>query len=171
MVTPASFVKLRSESLTLQIQALDFNGTDDALTYSLTTAAAGVAITSHGVLTWPAEVTANSSAVLLVSDACGNSRSFDLSLIIIACPCEHALFTCAQQVNSSGQGSYDCVCVEGFSGENCTENIDDCASEPCLNGGSCVDGVAEYMCLCVPGYTGLNCEHNIDECGSNPCVK
>ena len=37
-------------------------------------------------------------------------------------------------------------------------NIDECAPEPCQNGGVCVDGIAAYTCNCVAGYVGENCE-------------
>ncbi|XP_072023076.1 neurocan core protein-like [Amphiura filiformis] len=48
-------------------------------------------------------------------------------------------------------------------------NINECASSPCLNRGTCRDGVNQYTCNCVPGYNGLRCERNINECGSSPC--
>ncbi|KAI8494247.1 calcium ion binding [Branchiostoma belcheri] len=47
--------------------------------------------------------------------------------------------------------------------------VDYCASDPCHNGGTCVDGVNSYTCQCVPGLTGDNCENDIDECSSDPC--
>ncbi|KAK2186502.1 hypothetical protein NP493_198g04025 [Ridgeia piscesae] len=47
--------------------------------------------------------------------------------------------------------------------------IDQCASNPCQNLGTCVDGVQRYTCSCPPGYTGPNCERGIDECRSSPC--
>ena len=34
----------------------------------------------------------------------------------------------------------------------------DCSPNPCLNGGSCTDGVKAYTCQCPPGYFGLTCE-------------
>ena len=40
--------------------------------------------------------------------------------------------------------------------------IDECASSPCQNGGTCVDGVNEYSCTCAAGYTGTNCETSKD---------
>ena len=36
--------------------------------------------------------------------------------------------------------------------------IDDCADQPCQNGGNCTDaGIADYTCNCVAGYSGKNC--------------
>jgi len=35
---------------------------------------------------------------------------------------------------------------------------DDCAGNPCQNGGTCVDGFDSYTCSCVGGYIGDNCE-------------
>ena len=32
---------------------------------------------------------------------------------------------------------YSCVCEPGWTGERCSVNIDDCATDPCQNGGSC----------------------------------
>uniref|UniRef100_A0A8C8BMZ6 Sushi, nidogen and EGF like domains 1 n=1 Tax=Otus sunia TaxID=257818 RepID=A0A8C8BMZ6_9STRI len=49
------------------------------------------------------------------------------------------------------------------------DEIDECRSQPCLNGGRCKDHVAEFLCLCEPGYTGHHCESDVDECQSEPC--
>ncbi|XP_059586850.1 sushi, nidogen and EGF-like domain-containing protein 1 isoform X3 [Alligator mississippiensis] len=49
------------------------------------------------------------------------------------------------------------------------DEIDECRSQPCLNGGSCKDRIAEFLCVCEAGYTGLHCELEIDECQSDPC--
>ena len=37
---------------------------------------------------------------------------------------------------------------------------DECASEPCLNGGTCTDGVIGFTCKCVLGYNGWNCANS-----------
>ncbi|KAK6020636.1 EGF-like domain protein, partial [Ostertagia ostertagi] len=47
-----------------------------------------------------------------------------------------------------------CVCDEGWTGENCDVNIDDCASQPCQNGGTCTDEIAGFSCSCPAGYRG-----------------
>ena len=37
-------------------------------------------------------------------------------------------------------------------------DIDECATIPCQNGGSCTDQVNGYTCNCVDGYYGNDCE-------------
>ena len=51
-------------------------------------------------------------------------------------------------------GSYVCVCVNGWSGTDCSENIDDCASAACSVGSTCTDRVASFICFCPYGKTG-----------------
>ena len=67
-------------------------------------------------------------------------------------------------------------------------DVNECASWPCVNGGTCIDRVAKYTCYCPSGYTGDDCETSeckffsvvliescviilvdIDECESFPC--
>ena len=40
----------------------------------------------------------------------------------------------------------------------CLVDVDECASSPCQNGGTCLDQINSYSCSCVAGYTGSNCE-------------
>jgi hypothetical protein len=49
------------------------------------------------------------------------------------------------------------------------EPDDDCAADPCLNGGTCVDGDNDYTCDCKDGYDGHHCEDNIDDCAGVTC--
>ncbi len=37
-------------------------------------------------------------------------------------------------------------------------DIDECASNPCENGGTCNDDINQYTCSCDPGWTGVHCE-------------
>ncbi len=41
---------------------------------------------------------------------------------------------------------------------NWLSDIDECASNPCEHGGTCVDDVNQYTCDCDPGWTGDHCE-------------
>lgn len=37
---------------------------------------------------------------------------------------------------------FKCECQIGFSGKRCMNNIDECESQPCRNGGTCHDSTA-----------------------------
>jgi hypothetical protein len=47
-------------------------------------------------------------------------------------------------------------------GDGCTggavEDINECSSNPCQNGGTCSNTPGSYTCNCAAGYTGDNCE-------------
>uniref|UniRef100_A0A672LV85 Protein jagged-1 n=1 Tax=Sinocyclocheilus grahami TaxID=75366 RepID=A0A672LV85_SINGR len=70
---------------------------------------------------------------------------------------------------SHAGGHFSCECQEGFTGTYCHENINDCESSPCRNGGTCIDKINAYQCICADGWEGHNCESNIDDCSMNPC--
>ncbi|XP_038060587.1 sushi, von Willebrand factor type A, EGF and pentraxin domain-containing protein 1-like [Patiria miniata] len=79
-------------------------------------------------------------------------------------PCQNdAVF----QVNADD--TYRCYCEPGFIGHNCQIDIDECASQPCSNGGTCVDRLNTYLCDCPPGFEGEACTVDVNECLSNPC--
>jgi len=46
---------------------------------------------------------------------------------------------------------------------------DNCETNPCLNGGNCVDKQDGYICECQDGWEGVNCESNKGGCATNPC--
>ena len=62
-------------------------------------------------------------------------------------------------------------CLPGFvrDGDGC-RNTDDCDPNPCMNGGSCVDGVDTFTCTCRPPFTGAMCENEESACAPNPCM-
>lgn len=66
---------------------------------------------------------------------------------------------------------YLCYCKPGFTGVFCDQSINECASNPCQNGGTCIDGVGFYNCSCAPNFNGTNCELRQDKClVNNPCL-
>ncbi|XP_010155518.1 PREDICTED: cubilin, partial [Eurypyga helias] len=60
---------------------------------------------------------------------------------------------------------YFCLCNADWTGPNCTENIDECISNPCQNGGSCTDGINSYSCECTSAWTGPQCQTAQQVCG------
>jgi hypothetical protein len=81
----------------------------------------------------------------------------------------HARALSASEIQASAGTGYSCSCAVGFTGTNCEVNIDDCASNPCQNGGTCSDGIEAFTCSCAPGFTGTSCETLIDNCAGLPC--
>lgn len=55
-------------------------------------------------------------------------------------------------------------------GSRCELEIDECLSNPCLNGGMCEDMAGGYTCNCAVGFSGDSCEIDTDECYSSPCL-
>ncbi|XP_076009719.1 sushi, nidogen and EGF-like domain-containing protein 1 [Genypterus blacodes] len=70
----------------------------------------------------------------------------------------------------TGNPSFTCSCLAGFTGRRCQINVNECASLPCQNGGTCTDQINSFTCQCPPGYTGTQCETDIDECKDGPCL-
>ncbi|XP_017557924.1 protein crumbs homolog 1 [Pygocentrus nattereri] len=71
---------------------------------------------------------------------------------------------------------YVCRCPQGFTGALCEEDIDDCASAPCHNGGLCKDTLGSYVCICPLEskdgivYGGQNCSEPLVGCEGHECL-
>lgn len=85
----------------------------------------------------------------------------------------------------------------GFAGSRCEEDVNECGSSPCANGGQCQDQPGSFHCECLPGkrgsdaegergggrgpqplsvpcalcpgFAGPRCQAEVDECLSGPC--
>ncbi|CAL9701803.1 unnamed protein product [Knipowitschia caucasica] len=58
-------------------------------------------------------------------------------------------------------GSESRLCQESlvWGGQQPTcRNINECASSPCLNGGTCTDEVNQFSCVCAKGWAGVTCQ-------------
>lgn len=49
---------------------------------------------------------------------------------------------------------FKCECPRGYYDARCLSDVNECASSPCKNGGTCEDGVNQFICRCLPGYGG-----------------
>ncbi|KAJ8884047.1 hypothetical protein PR048_015904, partial [Dryococelus australis] len=54
-------------------------------------------------------------------------------------------------------------------GPTCQLSNDICLSNPCQNGGTCINQVNGYMCNCTEYFMGDNCQLEYDACSSSPC--
>ncbi|CAL1529767.1 unnamed protein product [Lymnaea stagnalis] len=58
-------------------------------------------------------------------------------------------------------------CSRGNSNDN------DCWSDPCFNGATCIDGVNNFTCQCRPNFNGTRCENDLAYmygCDVQPCL-
>jgi len=74
-------------------------------------------------------------------------------------PCIHG--QCLSQ-----KGGFECNCEQGFTGQNCDEEINHCDSNPCSHG-QCLKEIGSYQCTCEPNWYGKNCD-SYNDCESNP---
>jgi hypothetical protein len=47
--------------------------------------------------------------------------------------------------------SFHCECESGWTGRTCEVDFDECGSQPCQNGGICVDKINDFSCACPFG--------------------
>jgi Notch-like protein len=74
---------------------------------------------------------------------------------------------------------FRCNCGTGYTGLVCENDVDECASTPCING-ACFDSSSvsppqavpgdAFFCTCKAGYVGDRCEIDINECAELRCV-
>ena len=48
-------------------------------------------------------------------------------------------------------------------------DVNDCSSNPCMNGGHCIDLKDNFQCQCKEGFWGKFCELEVDNCALQPC--
>ncbi|XP_047398620.1 sushi, nidogen and EGF-like domain-containing protein 1 isoform X14 [Sciurus carolinensis] len=69
----------------------------------------------------------------------------------------------------TGNPSYSCSCLAGFTGRRCQLDVNECASHPCQNGGTCTHGVNSFSCECPAGFRGPTCESAQSPCDATEC--
>lgn len=86
-------------------------------------------------------------------------------------PCQNGA-----ECQSQGGPSYACVCLPGWSGDNCADFVDLCQNAPCGVHGRCDspgNAPGSFTCQCLDGFTGETCATPPiaanDVCTSAPC--
>ncbi|XP_077009440.1 sushi, nidogen and EGF-like domain-containing protein 1 isoform X3 [Tamandua tetradactyla] len=69
----------------------------------------------------------------------------------------------------TGNPSYTCSCLSGFTGKRCHLDVNECASQPCQNGGTCTHGTNSFSCQCPTGFGGPTCETAQSPCDAKEC--
>uniref|UniRef100_A0A4W5R066 Milk fat globule EGF and factor V/VIII domain containing b n=1 Tax=Hucho hucho TaxID=62062 RepID=A0A4W5R066_9TELE len=75
-------------------------------------------------------------------------------------PCKNDAFcdVTGQKRRGDVFSEYICKCQDGFDGVHCQNNVNDCANQPCQNGGSCKDLNGDFNCRCPSPYVGKHCQ-------------
>ncbi|XP_030013146.1 von Willebrand factor D and EGF domain-containing protein isoform X2 [Sphaeramia orbicularis] len=165
---PFSLRSFHGEDFMYQLQAQDPEGSD--VLFRLESGPEDASVSPAGLLMWKAtsETSNTHTFQITVSDDCNAETRASVQVSVQACECLNSA-SCVSSVHvPAGSGSYRCVCPDGFAGERCEVDIDDCKPNPCRLG-RCIDGPNSFSCICPPGMTGHSCREDIDECTSQPC--
>jgi len=65
--------------------------------------------------------------------------------------------------------TYTCMCINGWTGDTCDEEIGACDEDYCENGGTCYWAFTKQSCFCATGYTGETCSEFSEEL-NDPCM-
>lgn len=65
--------------------------------------------------------------------------------------------------SNTGQGSYTCSCRPGFTGASCETQVNECAGNPCRNGGSCTvsSGLRRKAAAVLPPSDLTQCQKRL----------
>ncbi|XP_078143192.1 von Willebrand factor D and EGF domain-containing protein [Centroberyx gerrardi] len=165
---PSRLRSFQGENFVYQLQARDPEGS--AVLFTLEAGPADASLSPAGLLIWKAaaETADTHTFQFTVTDDCNAETRAAVQVSVRSCECQHGA-SCVSNINlPAGSGEYLCVCLDGFRGERCEVDIDDCKPNPCRLG-RCIDGANSFSCICPAGMTGHTCREDIDECVSQPC--
>ncbi|XP_059839511.1 protein crumbs homolog 1 [Hypanus sabinus] len=84
-------------------------------------------------------------------------------LSITFCHDENHNWTCYNGGNCTEEKDARCTCPLGFTGSLCEIDMDECESNPCLNGGFCQDLPNKFQCICDMSFAGDRCEFDLNQ--------
>lgn len=93
----------------------------------------------------------------------GDNMPLSMPLTVPVMAGRHSDFHCINAVdNCEGRLNYNYTFQE---------DGNECAGNPCSNGGECIDGFVEFQCNCLRGWGGKTCEKDEsgNSCIPNPC--
>ncbi|XP_041369829.1 fibropellin-3-like [Gigantopelta aegis] len=120
-----------------------------------------------------------SEFIMYLTDNCSDLPLFLINLKVLTCGSPGTIANGQVHGNSYNYGNtvrYSCNTyynMTGYYRQTCQDNgswsgvkprcifVNTCASNPCKNSGTCVDGLDEYICRCRTGYSGVHCENDI----------
>ncbi|XP_030228106.1 protein crumbs homolog 1 [Gadus morhua] len=76
------------------------------------------------------------------------------------CGDETRNYTCFNGGNCT-ERQLSCDCRPGFTGHRCEQEVDECKSNPCLNGGYCRNLINKFSCVCDMSFTGEVCQTDL----------
>ncbi|PIK46326.1 putative fibrillin-1 [Apostichopus japonicus] len=79
---------------------------------------------------------------------------------------ESIVFTCDDGYVVTPSSSKIIYCQDGSLNDTIPtcEELDECTSSPCLNGGICIDSINSYLCACTEHWMGTLCTQDVNEC-------
>ena len=87
----------------------------------------------------------------------------DVTAIMKLTKCRTIPNICKHGTCKNTRGSYQCTCQTGWTGYNCSEDVNECNYHICAHGG-CKNTQGGYQCTCYSGWTGRNCSADVNEC-------
>ncbi|KAL2097992.1 hypothetical protein ACEWY4_007199 [Coilia grayii] len=83
-------------------------------------------------------------------------------LPVSVCGNDKLNFSCFNGGNCSRTDD-TCNCMPGFTGQWCEQDVDECASDPCLNGGYCRNLINRFQCICEMSFSGEHCQIDVSD--------
>ncbi|XP_069558488.1 protein crumbs homolog 1 isoform X2 [Brachyistius frenatus] len=84
-------------------------------------------------------------------------RNIRPKLPVSVCGDDTRNYTCFNGGNCT-ERELTCDCPPGFTGHRCERELDECKSNPCLNGGYCRNLINKFVCVCDMSYAGDVCQ-------------